>query len=240
MARRKIFGFIPPAPGIDIQEFHDHYRHPHGTFGLRITSIQNYVQSHRFDSGLVPREDETFGAVAEIWMDNEDDIAGFADDPVQKECILPDEKYFIDMDHLVILVTEEDVVVSGPKPSSSGHGGADATWTPAQRPTSIKIMQLFADDAAFDDASRDDVGQITQLGALRYVRCRSIKHHRAHAPGRAAGEDAIADRYVAVRELWWPTLWDMKTNLLREPDLATSLFDRSGTVNLVVQAERFK
>src|ERR1700754_496257 len=77
----KFFGLIPRRPDISSEEFHDHYRHPHGTLGRQIPTFRQYVQSHQVHSDRLGEGQETFEAVAEVWFDTVQDAVGLAEDP---------------------------------------------------------------------------------------------------------------------------------------------------------------
>src|SRR3546814_5682078 len=50
----KILATIPRRKDISEQQFHDHWRHPHGTLSKKIACLRGYVQSHRIVSPLLP------------------------------------------------------------------------------------------------------------------------------------------------------------------------------------------
>src|SRR3546814_16268007 len=41
----KMYGLIPRKHGMGRDEFHDYYRHPHGTKGRNMTTMHGYVQN---------------------------------------------------------------------------------------------------------------------------------------------------------------------------------------------------
>src|SRR3546814_7907151 len=43
----KMYGLIPRKQGMGRDEFHDYYRHPHGTMGRNMTTMRGYVQNHQ-------------------------------------------------------------------------------------------------------------------------------------------------------------------------------------------------
>jgi uncharacterized protein (TIGR02118 family) len=110
----KFFGLIPRRPDLSSDEFHDHYRHPHGTLGKRIPGFRGYVQSHQMSTDLLGEDQTRFEAVAEVWFDNATDAVGLADDPHYVEHLAPDEASFVDLERLKWLYTTEEVVRSGP------------------------------------------------------------------------------------------------------------------------------
>jgi hypothetical protein len=78
----KMYGLIPPKPGMTIDEFHDYYRHPHGTMGRNMSTMRGYVQNHRIESDRLKANSGGFEAVAEIWLDNEADALNFRNEPI--------------------------------------------------------------------------------------------------------------------------------------------------------------
>jgi uncharacterized protein (TIGR02118 family) len=72
----KFFGLIPRRSDISSQEFHDHYRHPHGTLGRQIPTFRDYVQSYQIHSPLLGPDQTRFEAVAEVWFDTVGDAGG--------------------------------------------------------------------------------------------------------------------------------------------------------------------
>ena len=64
MGRKKVFGAMARKEGVPSQEFHDHYRHPHGTMGMQITTLREYVQSHQIDTPLLDDSQRRFECVA--------------------------------------------------------------------------------------------------------------------------------------------------------------------------------
>src|SRR3546814_3222287 len=50
----KILATVPRRKDISEQQFHDHWRHPHGTLSKKIACLRGYVQSHRIVSPLLP------------------------------------------------------------------------------------------------------------------------------------------------------------------------------------------
>src|SRR3546814_13240624 len=70
----KMYGLIPRKQGMGRDEFHDYYRHPHGTMGRNMTTMRGYVQNHQIDTDRLGPGQARFDAVAEIWLDKEAEI----------------------------------------------------------------------------------------------------------------------------------------------------------------------
>ncbi|MDO9410849.1 EthD domain-containing protein [Patulibacter sp.] len=180
----KVFALIPRRPDVPVEEFHDHWRHPHGDLALRITTMQGYLQSHRLAApggGLV---DPPYEGIAEVWFDDLATAAGMGEDPNYVEGCHADEPLFIDVDRLAFLMTEPDVIAPGPPVPQDAPG--------------VKLLLLLpADDdgAGAVGPSREQEHELGErLGATRHVLCR---------PSSEAYADD-APPYGGVRELWWP------------------------------------
>src|SRR3546814_1074476 len=69
----KILATIPRRKDISEQQFHDHWRHPHGTLSKKIACLRGYVQSHRIVSPLLPDTQLAYDGITELWYDSLDD-----------------------------------------------------------------------------------------------------------------------------------------------------------------------
>lgn len=222
----KFFGLIPRRPDMTSEEFHDHYRHPHGTLGARITTYRGYVQSHQIACRLLGPDQRRFEAVAEVWFDTVEDATGLADDPLYVKHLEPDEPNFVDMDKLKWMFTVEEVIVSGPDrraPTPLEHRLLQGMHL--DRPTTVKLLH-FVEDGAVD---RDYDSLAGRTGAIRHVRCRP--HPQAHSDEPAA--------FAEVHELWWPTVWDFEQGVGAGESLPGRGEDPGESVTMLVQAERF-
>lgn len=179
----KVFALIPRRPDVPVDEFHDHWRHPHGDLALRITTMQGYLQSHRLASpggGLV---DPIYEGIAEVWFEDLATAAGMGEDPNYVEGCHADEPLFIDVDRLAFLMTDQDVLQAGPPVAQDAAG--------------VKLLILLPAGGGEDAVGRSreqerELGD--RLGATRHVLC---------TPSAEAYADAEPP-YGGVRELWWP------------------------------------
>jgi uncharacterized protein (TIGR02118 family) len=222
----KFFGLIPRRPDISPAEFHDHYRHPHGTLGKQIPAFRGYVQSHQIGSSALGPDQTQFEAVAEVWFDTVGDAVGLADDPHYLEHVKPDEPNFVDLDKLKWLYTNEEVLFSGPDPRAPtplAHRLLQRMHL--ESPTTVKLLHFASREDAIDSGT-DLAGT---LGAVRHVRCRP--HAEIHA------EDPPA--FAEVHELWWPTRFDFEQAAAGGAALRQLVQGPSGSVTLLAQAERF-
>lgn len=223
----KFFGLIPRRPDISPEEFHDHYRHPHGTLGRRIPGFRGYVQSHQMSTDLLGGDQRVFEAVAEVWFDNADDAIRLGEDPHYLEHLKPDEPNFVDMDKLKWLYTTEEVMYSGPDPRShTPLAYRLLQGMHVDRPVTVKLLHFAPHNGGLQDRA-DLAGQV---GAVRHVRC--LPHADIHA------DDAPA--FAEVHELWWPTRMDFDQGVAGAEDQLRALADGDpGSVTMLASAERF-
>lgn len=194
----KVFALIPRRPDVPVEEFHDHWRHPHGDLALRITTMQGYLQSHRLASPGGGLEDPPYEGIAEVWFEDLATAAGMGEDPDYIEGCHADEPLFIDVDRLAFLMTEQDVLVAGPPTAQDAAG--------------VKLLILLPADGDAPRSvgpSREQEQELgTRLGATRHVLC---------LPSAEAYADA-APPYGGIRELWWPDRRAMESARDAEPD----------------------
>ena len=222
----KFFGLIPRKPGMPVQHFHDHWRHPHGTLALPTDTFRGYVQSHQFPHAALGADSSVFEGFAEIWFDDLTDAAGFATHPQYVNYVKVDEPNFVDLPRLKWLNTEQDVVVSEPDGGHLGHHG-DTIWSHLTAHTSIKLLQFLA---VPDPLTRQEFSDCAiAAGAVRAVRCNGISAEASQEPA-----------FVVVRELWWPTLSHFEIAFEAHPEALAQLLARpGGTETALVTAERF-
>lgn len=221
----RFYGVIPRLSTISPEEFHDHYRHPHGTHGLRNPGVLVYVQSHQFDTDLLGDEQRVYEAVAEVIFDSVESGLGLATAENYLTHLLPDEPYFIDLPGLRWLYTDEETVVE-----KTPADVAEERWSPEAAPFTVKLLQFLSEDDANSTDGASDAERALAVGALRFIR--SVPTPEVYT------EDVPA--YAAVRELWWPTRWDMEQGARSAPEAWSKLIALGeGSVSLVAQAERF-
>lgn len=224
----KMYGLIPRKPEMSTDEFHDYYRHPHGTMGRNMTTMRGYVQNHQIQTSRLGADQNRFDAVAEIWLDNEADALAFREEPVLVKYLLEDEPKFVDMAKLTFLAAQAEVVQSGPSTGAALHP-ADAMWSPATRPLTVKLLQFIELDGN-PDWARDDDGELAS-------RLQVFRHTRA-VPLRAVHRDAPT--FLGLRELWWPTRTHFHQAVDADRAAFEALLDHAGkATTMLVQAERF-
>jgi hypothetical protein len=223
----KMFATIPRKKGITEQQFHDHWRHPHGTLSRKISTITSYVQSHKIHSSYVPAADCIYDGVAEVWYDNLTDALKMKDEPAYVRYNIPDEPLFVDMDGLKFMLTQEEVVDSRINILTS-LVDADVAWASESAPVAVKLLQFIAIDGNPQWAADDDIALARRLGAFRHVRSHPIKAVHGDNPP-----------FLGVRELFWPTRSVFEARIVQAPDELGQLLASGGAASVfLAQAER--
>jgi len=228
MAAIKLFGLGVRRRDMSPEDFHDYWRHPHGTWGRQMSILRGYVQSHQIHTDLLGPEQSQRECVAEMWLDNEHDLRGFQQDPIYARYLHDDAEKFVDYSQAIYFPTQEEVLVSGPSQTAAANP-ADDMWSLSTRPFSVKLLHFIGADAGASWASADDEQLGRALGALRHVRCHCY---------RMAGDSAPPFR--GVQELWWPTHRAFRTGVAAAPQAFRRLLANAGaSLTLLAQAERF-
>ncbi len=222
----QFFALIPRKKGVSSQEFHDHWRHPHGTMGRNIPTLRSYVQSHQIHTDLLGADQARFEGIAESTFDTIQDAMTFGEEPYYKKHIQPDEPNFVDGPGLEWLNTEEEVIV--PRATAKENSYADSLWLNLDLPVSIKLLQFIRSDGNPDWAGSDDIELGHRIGALRHVRNFPVKAIHGDKPP-----------YLGVRQLWWPTLTAFNAGIQKDTEAFNKLKSKAGnSVTLLAQAER--
>jgi hypothetical protein len=176
-----------------------------------------------------------FEAVAELWFDNERDLANLRRDPTLVKYLKEDEPKFVDAPNLEMFAGEEEVLRSGPE-RGEGVTDADVMWSHDNRPLSVKLLHFIAPDGNPNWASPEDEQLSKALRAFRHVRCNPVR--MANNPVRPDHRDELS--FLGVHELWWPTVTDFRAGVAASPDALSALLAKAGkAVTLLAQAERF-
>lgn len=230
-----MFGAMARKEGVTPQEFHDHYRHPHGTTGMRITTLREYVQSHQVDTELLGDEQRRFEAIAELWFDNGDDLLSFRTEPTMEDYLNEDETRFLDMKKTRMFIGEEEVLTSFPHASTLERDRAHAKWRLSDRPTSVKVIQLIAPEGADTWASDEDQELGRRLGVFRHVRCRATTPATFITSRKERAPD-----FVGAREMWWPTVTQFNESVAADRGAWDQLVAQPGACTLLAIAERWR
>jgi hypothetical protein len=228
MSRVKMFGIVARRVGMELDEFHDYWRHPHGTWGQHISTTRGYVQSHQLHTDLLGTEQSRYGGAAEHWFDNEDDLRTLTREPFYVEYLREDEPRFGDMPNCIFFATEEEVLLAGPRLGAHLNPGDDF-WSPTNRPFSIKLLHFVGPDAGPHWARPHDGELGLRLGALRHVRCHPLRSFHGDTPP-----------FSGVQELWWPTVSAFRAGVSAARAAWTALLADAGrSVTFLAQAERY-
>ncbi len=228
MGRIKLFAMGVRRADMSAEDFHDYWRHPHGTWGGRMSTLRGYVQSHQIHTDLLGPDQSRYECVAEMWLDNLRDLEEFQEEPVFVKYLKDDAVNFCEPDKAIYFGTEEEVLTSGPSSYTRLNPG-DALWSLASRPLSVKLLVFVAPDGDPDWACENDEALGNSLHALRHVRCHAITGHGTNGTP-----------FLGVQELWWPTARDFRAGVAAAPGAFTELLSRPRrSVTLFAQAERF-
>jgi uncharacterized protein (TIGR02118 family) len=223
----KMFATIPRKPGLTAPQFHDHWRHPHGTLTRKISTITAYVQSHKLDSPHVPASQCAYDGAAEVWYDNLADALNMKDEPAYLRYNVPDEPRFVDMEGLKFILTEEEVVDSKIDILTASDEG-DIAWSSRTAPVAVKLLQFIASDGHAAWAAGEDIDLARRLGAFRHVRCRPVQSVYGENPP-----------FLGIRELFWPTQTVFETCVARAPEALARIIALAGpATQFLAQAER--
>src|SRR3546814_14042494 len=91
----KILATIPRRKDLSEQQFHDHWRHPHGTLSKTIACLRGYVQSHRIVSPLLPDTQLAYARITELLYDSLDDAFTMGQAPAHRQSNIPHEPLFV-------------------------------------------------------------------------------------------------------------------------------------------------
>jgi uncharacterized protein (TIGR02118 family) len=228
MGRIKMFAMGVRRRDMSPEDFHDYWRHPHGTWGRRMSTLRGYVQSHQIHTEHLGPAQAEYECVAELWLDNEKDVQGFQQEPIYAKYLHADGPNFCDYSKAIYFATREETLTSGPGPGAALSPGDDM-WSPDTRPFSIKLLHFVGMDGSPNWASPADEALGLSLRALRHVRC---------YPLLIGGEGE--PRFLGVQELWWPTVRAFRAGVAAAPSaLATLLANGGRSITLLAQAERF-
>lgn len=235
MGNKKLFAAMARNPAITSQEFHDHYRHPHGTMGMQISTLRKYVQSHQIHTELLLEEQEQFEAVAELWFENGSDMIHFREESIMATFLNDDEPNFCDLRKTRLFIGEEEVLNSMPNSALTKASRANEFWRLDYRPLSIKIIQFILPTAGSEWCGENDESLGHRLGAFRHVRSHpttptTIVSDRVNRP----------PDYIGVRELWWPTFTAFEKSVKKDLSAWDALILRPNTYSMLAQAEQWR
>lgn len=110
----KLVYCITKKAGLMDEEFFDYWRNIHGPIGAGIPRLHRLVQSYRITvPGDTRRPD--YDGVAELWFDDIESLLEARQSPEWKASS-KDEENFIDHNRVAYLVSEEHIILDGPRP----------------------------------------------------------------------------------------------------------------------------
>lgn len=112
----KVFAFIAKRADLSDEQFHAHWREPHGRLAKKVPQIRRYHQNHGIGAvptvpGLAPTP---YLGIATIWVADLVKLGAIYGDPGYVE-IHEDELNLLDRNQLIWLVTREWVIAPGPR-----------------------------------------------------------------------------------------------------------------------------
>lgn len=224
----RYFAMLTRLPQVAPQVFHDHWRHPHATYGSLIPGIRTYVQAHQIHSDLLDADQATHEAISVIEFDSVAEARGLVSERQYYDRILPDEPLFLDKSKIENFATEEEVLVARPRPQDGASYG-DAQWYHLDRSVTIQLLQFVRLDGNPGWAGNDDADLGRRIGALRHVRNHPSREFHGDNP-----------TFLGARQLWWPTRTAFEDGVAADPDAFTELVGRGGhALTVLVQSERF-
>ncbi|MGV6876275.1 EthD domain-containing protein [Pseudochelatococcus sp. B33] len=224
----KMFVTIRSKPHLSKQQFHDHWRHPHGTWGRGIRNLTSYVQSHRIDTPHLGAAQAELDGVVEVGLETAEDVAGLSTDKAYIEHLQTDEPNFVE--NIGLSFMNEDVLRSGERPTE-GQDDGRWPWRESEQPVSIKLIQVIT-NVGGEPWKPDDEKAIGQaLAATRHV---------IATPDRTLHPTDEMNAIVAIRQLWWPTYTAFETGISQSQTAWQELTAQAaGRYSGIFQAERF-
>ena len=189
--------------------------------------LRGYVQSHQIHTELLGPEQSQRECVAEMWVDNENDMRGFQQDPVYAKYLHDDAEKFVDYSQAIYYPTREEILSLRSLPDRAADP-ADDMWSlrhgRSRSSYCISSARLPATGRRRQD--RSSAGGCRPCGMCAAIHCLSAG--RARRDSRGAGT-VVA--YVARVSCW---------RCGGPVDALQQLADEGGrSMTLLAQAERF-
>jgi uncharacterized protein (TIGR02118 family) len=177
-----------PRAGIGVQEFDDHWRHPHSTLVRGMHSNRHYVQHHRISSDVFADSDSTYRAIAEVWQDSVA-AADASKDPIFVDYVQPDEPNFVDPSKHIVTLVAEEIVQATRREIEPSASFSDLSWFDRDANLYITLTQ-FVRDRSVDWKTEDSLKLAQRLGTFRHIVNRSL--------------DPNSEMSI-IRQFIWPT-----------------------------------
>jgi hypothetical protein len=113
----KLLCLLKRKPGLEPEEFHEHWRGPHASLFTQTPEIARHVtayhQSHRLDRDYDRDRGGGYDGLAEQWYASMGDFEALVREPAYAEQIAPDEDRFIDREALTYLLSAPPQLIIG-------------------------------------------------------------------------------------------------------------------------------
>lgn len=106
--------FLKRKPGMLVDAFTTYWRTTHAELVARLPGLRRYVQSHTLLSGYRKGE-PVYDGIAELWFDDTHAMRALARTP-EYAAVEADQRNFIDLSTIGLIITEEHVIKEGPIP----------------------------------------------------------------------------------------------------------------------------
>lgn len=188
MTKVKLFAFLPCAPGVTPEYFHQHWREVHSRLALQLPPIRRYIQFHANRQTLAPFQPSIYEGAPQVWYDSPESAASARTNPFY-QVILADERKFLDQSRFGRVMTVENVKLEGDEPRDD-EVRLKALLMTRKRP------EASADDfTAFWTEKLDDLVMELIPGLVRYIRCGLYD--------QSLLGDRESTTFDGVLELWW-------------------------------------
>lgn len=190
----KIYAFLAKLPQLSDEQFHAHWRDPHGTLTKRIPQFTRYVQNHGVgpQAELEGLEATPFLGIPTIWVRDEQDLAAAQSEPAYAPLDADGDKLY-DRSRIAWLMTREHVVV--PQDPEPGSARERALVLLSKRESAIGPENCQAAIAALRRSLPDVVGASYALALPEF----------GDPPFDAVLEIDFADAQALDRD--WPQAW---------------------------------
>lgn len=118
----KVYAFIVKKHDISDEQFHSHWRHPHGDLTKQIPQINRYLQNHGVanPAALGGLPTMPYLGIATIWVADVSKLDDIFKDPGFKD-VHEDELNLLERSQLAWLVSQETVVTDGPRRNDESY-----------------------------------------------------------------------------------------------------------------------
>jgi EthD domain len=156
----KVHAFMVKKAGLSDEQFHAHWRDPHGYLAMRVTEIIRYVQDHTY--GRNPQFEGwkplSYHGLPAVWFADMAAAAGLHANPDFEESHA-DEDNLVERDQLGWLRSTETVILPGPVPAP----GDPERWKLTLLVCSRQSLAAGTFPAAIVDVARDLVDRLPDL-----------------------------------------------------------------------------